>query len=199
MNIFRGIRHEMLGAVFLLRNLRGCHRYRMIPLPEERQVSFALTGAKPELLGQLQKLHIELRQGRRLNTWRLIMLYLAGNRLCSVALDRDRNLLGFQLLYFQEQEWRQGVIHEAFIGVKPEYRGLGIATALRLHSARHLAGQGRLSGISSQAGPENKASLRSAEKAGFNIVNKQQHRNRDETGTVLQLYCSLKAPDSYES
>ncbi|MFW5993452.1 MAG: hypothetical protein ACOCPO_04900 [Desulfohalobiaceae bacterium] len=192
MQIMHRVSHELQGAAFMLRNLLACRRFRIKSMPKAQCRGLTIQGASWTNLGNIQKLHQELRQGRRLNPWRLGMLAMVGGRICTVAVDKNLQVAGLQLLYFREQEWLQGVIHEAFIGICSEHRAQGTATCLRLHAARHLEQNSYVRGISSQVQTTNTASLRSARKAGF-VIQAEQKPQTAQSGPIAQLYLDLRS------
>lgn len=190
MNLKQRATHELQGAAFLARNLWACSKLRIKPIPAGRYGPVTIEGTNSAGLREIQKLHAHLRGGRKLNLWRLGLLLAIGNRLCPVAKDDCGNIVGFQLLYFREMEWRQSILHEAFIGVYPEYRGVGVSTSMRQHSCRHFQNASLVVGISSQAQISNIASLRSAEQAGF-VVHSKPTGHGATPEDIVQLYCPI--------
>ncbi|MFO7802274.1 MAG: GNAT family N-acetyltransferase [Desulfovermiculus sp.] len=191
MNLKERAAHELQGAAFLVRNLWACFTFRVKPVPAGRYGPVTITGTTLASLREIQTLHAHLRGGRKLNLWRLVLLSAIGNRLCPVAKDDTGKIVGFQLLYFRETEWRQSILHEAFIGVYPEYRGAGIGTSIRQHSFRHFKDASMMAGISSQTQATNIASLRSAKRAGF-VVRSQSTEHGPGPEQIIQLYCPIK-------
>ncbi|EPJ1914332.1 GNAT family N-acetyltransferase [Vibrio cholerae] len=81
----------------------------------------------------------------------------------------ESNIVGMNLFYFNPRDFKEGTIHEGFIGVLPEFEGRGLATAMRKHAIAHFRLSG-LSGISTRISKNNISSLRSAEKLGFKPI-----------------------------
>lgn len=119
-------------------------------------------------LKQIAKLHGELFP-MPLLSWLYWIYLLKSRQLCSVAVDRDDNLIAYDLYLFEKAEYQQNYIHELYLGVRKEYQHQGIAVQLRLYSAASYD-NGSLSGISTLAAFNNISALRSAQKAGFGII-----------------------------
>lgn len=180
MLLINKIKHETEGLKFLCRNLLASRNIQ--PIPEANFGDFILRGLSHPHISKLDALHRLLRNGRAINCWRKMLLRMKGCSLCGVATEKNGELLGFNLYYFRPQEMEHGIIHEAFVGVIPQARGRGIATALKMHLAKHFAFNG-LKGISAQIRIDNGPSLYAAKRAGFQIM-----ENKDG---LLQLYSDL--------
>lgn len=77
--------------------------------------------------------------------------------------------VGVSIYYFNERDERDGTVHEAYIGLSEDARGLGLGSQLRAFAIAHFQGCG-LKGISSKITTDNAASLHSARKNRFEIV-----------------------------
>ncbi len=162
------LNHEIGGLNFFLRNLRAS--YQIQPISKHPHKHFIICGLPKNFVDDLDHLHQLLRDGRKINYWRRSILLIKGKSVCCIAKDETDKLIGFDYFYFRENEVNRGIIHEAYIGVAPEYRGQGIGTALRMISAKNFAISG-LSAISSQIEEDNLPSLNSALHAGFHVIN----------------------------
>lgn len=156
---------------------------------------FTIRGAKPTDVPAMQRLHAELRYGRRMNRWRRLLFRRRSQVLLSIALSPSGDLAGFQMFVFREGEHDRGIVHGAFTGVRGDARGIGLATAIRRHAARHFAASG-LRAISMQIDRENMPSVRSALKIGYEIVGSQTTR---DGGEILQLLLDLGSYGSERS
>jgi len=78
-------------------------------------------------------------------------------------------MLGFNMFYFNFRDLQEGTIHEGFIGVKAEARGLGIATAMRQDIFSNFA-KTTLKGVSSRISVNNHSSMAVAKKVGLEPV-----------------------------
>jgi len=161
-----GVHYELQGLLFLVRNVWSARGIGGVPPQCENEIR--LRGMQPRDMDALRRLHRDFRAGRDLNAWRRTLYRARGNSLIVVA-DQHGTLVGFDMYYFREHEHRHGVVHEAFVGVAPEHRSRGLATAMRRHAARHFATQG-VRGISTQVHEDNQSSMRSALSAGFVVA-----------------------------
>lgn len=98
-----------------------------------------------------------------------LSLMLCSGRLCAVATSPNGVIVGFDQFYFNERDIKDSTVHEAFITVTAHHSGRGLASALRRHSADHFRKAG-LAGISTRISHENAASMASARRCGFKIV-----------------------------
>jgi hypothetical protein len=97
------------------------------------------------------------------------LYYLLGSRLVLVALDKHGRIVGIQLFYFRSQEVSKRMLHEAFIGIIPEFRGLKLSQHLRKYSIRHFMNT-PIRAISSQIDSDNYPSIKSAVASGAQIL-----------------------------
>jgi RimJ/RimL family protein N-acetyltransferase len=133
--------------------------------------NFILRGADIKDLGQLKIIYSQL-NNVDLSRSNIDLLKKCPGRLILIAEVTNgskSNIVGMNLFYFNPRDFKEGTIHEGFIGVVPEFEGKGIATAMRKHAIAHFRRSG-LSGISTRISKNNNASLRSAEKLGFRPV-----------------------------
>jgi hypothetical protein len=161
------IRHELDGFIFLVRNVVNAFYLPIIPL--FRFTEYTFRGMYRSEVLQVDQIQGMLRNGKKWNNWRKIMYYLFGSRLVIVAQDKYGRILGFQLLYFRSHEVSQRMLHEAFIGILPEYRGLKLSQHLRKYSIRHFMNT-PIRAITSQINIENTPSIKSALASGGQLV-----------------------------
>jgi hypothetical protein len=161
------IRYELDGFIFLLRNVVNGFYLPNIPLFRYNEYTFR--GMHRSELLQVNHIQCMLRNGKKWNIWRKILYYSFGRRLAIVALDKYGRILGFQLLYFRSHEVRQRILHEAFIGILPEYRGNKLSQHLRKYSIKHFMDT-PIRAISSQIDIENIPSIKSALASGGKLV-----------------------------
>lgn len=91
------------------------------------------------------------------------------NELCGMVLDKEGKVVAYDLFMFQEAEQDQGIIHEIYVAVAPEYQGQGLSTKLRQFSLE-CYDDGCLKGASTLAGFDHVKALRSAQKSGYAIT-----------------------------
>ena len=107
----------------------------------------------------------------------------------SQSSDGARSIVGINFYYLNFRDFKEGTVHEGFVGVAPGFEGQGIATAIRRLAVRHFENSG-FSGISSRVSCSNFASLKSARKIGYEPVEKYF----DDLSGELRFYlvCKLK-------
>lgn len=89
-------------------------------------------------------------------------------QLCGIAKDKEGKIIACDFFMFQEAEYDQDIIHEIYLAVDPQYRGLGISTKLRQFSIM-CYDEGRFKAVSTLAGFNDLKALRSAQHCGFSI------------------------------
>lgn len=123
-------------------------------------------------LNSINKLHILMNGGSSLALARRIVYWLVGRRIVIVVSkeeDGKEKVIGFVMFYFNRADVKQNTIHDGFLGVEPNYQGLGIGSKLTRKGVRHF-GCTYLSGMSARIDLNNKASLAANLKAGFEPV-----------------------------
>lgn len=101
---------------------------------------------------------------------------LLGHKLCFVAVDEQRQVLGVALYYINKRDRQDSTVHAAFSGVVEHARGKGIATLLRSEAISFFKNNG-FKGISSRVSLDNEKSLSVNLKLGFQIVEKYYDEN----------------------
>ena len=185
------IRDELRGLVFLSRNMLATSLLSLASIPQKNAREFTIEGLPQDKVEDLKSIHMNLRNGRQINFWRYSLLYFHADKICSIITCNKQNIVGFQLLYFRKNEWRKNIIHEAFIGISPEFRGMGLSTQLRKHTVEHLKRNKKLCGISSQVSRTDTTAIRSARKAGFMVLAETENTGRN-SDSVFPLYCDLE-------
>lgn len=190
-NIPQRVAWEAQGLSFLLRNARYSQGLPKMSSFESEGLVFS--GLPKTHLAEVDRVHNVLR-GLPLSWNRRYYLYAFGEKMCGIVRRKavPCSIVAFQLLYFRRPESGCGVIHEAYIGVMPEFRGMGIATNLRRFTTGHLRKAG-VKKVSSQVDQENVPSLRSALKVGFEISG-QAEGPQELRGGNLHLLLDLQQP-----
>lgn len=156
---------------------------RLASLLKELQASFTYTSVPNEVSGavlirgfrlwdlrQLRQLYLNLNPEGSLSLPRFLWGVIGYRRLLIVAEETQTgSVVGLDLYYFNPRDLRESTVHEGFVGVVPGYRGLGLATKMRVTAKQHFQRNG-VTGISTRIAQDNKASLISALKLGFEIV-----------------------------
>jgi len=107
--------------------------------------------------------------GGRLSLFNKVLYLFCSRKLVVVAVAENagvNNIIGIDMFYSNSRDFKEGTIHEGFVGVSPSVRGRGVATELRKCAIAHFSKYG-FSGISSRISLNNLGSLASAKKLGF--------------------------------
>ncbi|MBQ2382359.1 MAG: GNAT family N-acetyltransferase [Succinivibrio sp.] len=135
---------------------------------EEKDGDFTFKTGSSKYLKQIENLHIGLFR-EPLYPWLVWLYRFKAHELMSVIVDKDDNVIGYDLFFFQPSEKNEKVIHELYVGVKTEYQDRGFGVKLRQFSSK-CYDDGYLDGISTLASLDNIKALRTAQKAGFAIT-----------------------------
>lgn len=117
-------------------------------------------------LKEIERLHTHLFREPMLN-WLVWLYRFRAPQLLSMALNSKNELVGYECFMFNEAEIKDHILHEVYVGVSDE--GKGIATALRKFSIETYD-FGNIKGISTVASMQDIKALRSAQKAGYAIT-----------------------------
>ncbi|MGN0901953.1 MAG: GNAT family N-acetyltransferase [Succinivibrio sp.] len=119
-------------------------------------------------LKQIELLHLELFRFP-LFPWLSWIYRFRARDLVSVVVDKNDQVVAYDLFFFEPSEANEKFIHEIYVGVKYEYQDKGLGVKLRMYSSK-CYDNGYLDGISTLAAHDNIKALRTAQKAGFGIV-----------------------------
>lgn len=144
---------------------------RALPIPQTRRIADELTlrTVTAADLPRVERLHAELRPGKRFSSWRRWTYRRVGRTLLWVTETPKGEFVGINMYYFREREWRDRLVHEAFIGVAASHRGQGLSNAMRAAAAANFT-DGGVHGISTHIERGNTPSWRSAQRQGFHEV-----------------------------
>ncbi len=165
-SIFSKLLYEFEGFKFFIRNIKGARP--LSAMQDTSYQNYQLTGLTRDCVEEVDKLHKSVRNGRGLNFWRKLFMRLSGSKVCSVAINKRGQLVGFNYYYFRENEVNKGIIHDAYLGISPNERGKGIGTALQAYSVDQFKTQ-PLSGISGNVSKVNTPSVKMLERVGFMV------------------------------
>ncbi len=101
--------------------------------------------------------------------------------------------MGMDMFYLNPRDFQEDTIHEGFIGVLPDHEGQGIASQMRKQAIEHFKQNG-FKGISTRISKTNFASLNSARKLGFKVVEKYFDAGMNECR--YYLICTFNESDS---
>ena len=163
------IKLSFIKFFLLIRNLyKGLHLYE---IESEYIEGVKYCGLKKEYLKILKIEILHIFPNSKLN-WKNSILYsFLGKRFVVIALNKNNDLIGFNLYYFNQRDFKENTIHEGLIGVEEKYQGKGIATKMRLIAKKNFS-KSNLHGVSSRISINNTASLKAAENLGFKPVEK---------------------------
>ena len=152
------------GVRFLTRNFIFSQSLKPISAVDFGE--FCVEGLLRPRVGEVDRLHRTLRNGRKLGVWRHLLYTARGARLVVISLDSRSMLVGFDMYYWEESQGGVSTVHEAFIGVSPHARDRGLATEMRRVALTHFAASG-VQRVTTDIASSNKASRVSAERSGF--------------------------------
>lgn len=152
---------------FLYRNVRCA--FLLSQIPERKIGSIRTFGLDRRSYHGAKGLYEKFSSSKRLSRSRRLLYRLFGSKLVVVCQDQDGRLLGAAFYYFNERDIRDGTVHVSFSVVDFFARGRGVATEIRRSGILHFLENG-LKGISSRVSVENKASLASNFKLGFESI-----------------------------
>lgn len=177
---------------FMFRNIFA--GFKVPKLTEINHDGFTTRGLRRSEVSHLLKTYSALNDGNQLGTIRKIIYWFLGERLCVIAIESNSGaasydeMLGFNMFYFNFRDFQEGTIHEGFIGVKTEARGLGVATSLRQHIFSNFA-KTNLKGVTSRISVNNHSSMAVAKKVGLEPVERYFDENTGEER--FYLVCDL--------
>lgn len=151
---------------FAINNLKRFATSR--PFTSKAQNGIVYSGLRLRENQVIFNMYTYLNSGEPISLVRKILYIFQGNKMILVAHEKHR-AVGINVYYVNNRDLVEGTVHEGFIGVLEEFRGKGLATAMRKFSANHFAENG-FTGISTRISVDNSASLKSAENSGFKLV-----------------------------
>jgi|GEM_PF-2581725 len=163
-SFIKNFRYEWEGFLFLVRNIRASRT--LYPMQDSAFSNYQFAGLSTHQVGEMDALHKLVREGRGLSFWRKTYFKHCGEKVCSVVLSEDGRMVGFNFYYFRKFEVNEGIIHEAFLGISPQERGKGLATALQTYTINQMS-RNNLRGISGNVLKANGASVKMLLRTGF--------------------------------
>lgn len=182
------LKSRIKGLGYLILNLWATRGMSKIPFKQDGDYYFG--GLHPGQIPELDNLHRLLRYGNSLNLWTKILLKYRGYVLCGIIMDADKNIVGFQLSQFKKDEYAERIIRVEFAGLLPHLRGKGLASLSRIHIVEYCLSQG-IKGFSATVRSDNIAALKSAEKLGYQIIDRQCN------GRMVKFYWDLEELKQY--
>ena len=169
--LIKFIKRIYLAYSFLYRNLLGSIVLDSLSVVRDYQNNILYRSYNNSDEVQVSKLLLEL-IGFGFSLEQRWLYRIVGNKVLRVAVSiDDERIVGAEVFYFNKQDITDGTIHEGFIGVLPDMNRRGIATTMRKISLNDFSHM-KLKGVSSRISDNNLASLGSAKKLGFKIIEK---------------------------
>lgn len=184
--VLRKIFNKVVSIFNLQKNISKC--YEIEEMDETKVSDLVFRGATINDLGQLMPIYKKLNY-IELSTNNIKLLKYCSKKLVVIAekeIDGRKKIIGMDLFYMNPRDFNEATIHEGFIGVLPEYEGMGIATQMRKHAIAHFNREG-FKGISTRISKNNIGSLRSSEKLGFKVVEEYYDKVMQEERYYLVL------------
>lgn len=157
----------ILNIIYIIRNLFylnklsniGCHYIKDI----------AVVSCNYSLFWHVIKISKSPLISHKFNIFNKLLLFLLGNKICFVVLDRLNNYrpIGYSFYYFNKRDILEKTIHRGYIGILPEYHGKGIGSQFDRIIIDHFARNSDLKGISSRVSINNIASYTMHIRSGF--------------------------------
>lgn len=162
------LRAALSMALYFKRNIRVARRINVIEC--QNGSGFVIRGYRVSDMESVYALYNQLNDGAVFSFAQRALYRYIGSRCLFVVEQTDSvgigSIVGMNMYYVNKQDVLENTIHEGFIGVVPELNGRGIATAMRQAAALHFESAG-FYGITTRISLNNKASLVSAKKIGF--------------------------------
>ncbi len=175
---------------WLLRNLSRTITLKNIESWVDKEQELIYKGLDLKKINECSVLLSSLRSNKQgFNRVQKILYKIFSRKLVLIVLDKKtQKIVGLDQFYFNKRDCIEKTVHEGFIGVFPTYQGKGIATNMRLHMKKHFQKNG-VKGLSSRISLNNKASLITAGKVGFQPVEKYYDQGLKEER--YYLVCNL--------
>lgn len=167
MKIERMINRLQFQASFFFRNLFYARKLRRICATEFK--GYSVTALSKMKFQKMARAYSLINGSEFLGGLVGLSCFINSSKLIFLVLDNSNEIIGIQLFYFNKRDCIENTVHEAFIGVSEKCRNLGIATFLRENAIGHFKSS-HLHGISTRISKYNVASLKSAERMGFKVV-----------------------------
>lgn len=193
-NIFISFRLLLASSfsrfIFLFRNLIVAYRF---PVIHESVIGdYKIHGINGKSLNNAMKLFRSINGNANYDIFMLLLYKLVGVKIGFVIVNQQNEVIGVELYYFNKRDLKEGTVHQAFRGIHENYRGHGLGTGLTQSALEHFE-KTRLQGVSSRVSLNNKASLISNLKLGFEIVEvyyEQRAESREQRAYLIKRFAS---------
>lgn len=172
----------------LLLVLRTYVAVRNLPdIPTTFLGEYRITGLVRKKLGEAMKLFVDINDGKNYDFFLLLLYYLCGKKVAFCVEDKKGCIVGLELYYVNIRDKKEHTIHQAFRGIRQEIRGKGLGSALTQTALDYFSCSEFL-GVSSRVSLNNKASLNSNLKLGFEPVEEYIDENYINDGEGRRYY-----------
>lgn len=190
LNLWAKTKSKFAVGLFLFRNIRKSRH--IISAPRVKVGNIILRSMMIDDEPEVQRIFFYL-MGRYIPLPYVVPYRLAGSALVFVAAPIDEHgaesgIVGVNMFYFSKRNVVEGTVHEFFAGVLPKFQGRRTATNLRNFAKQHFKRNG-IAGISTEILLSRVASLKSAENAGFRLVEILKNPHTGEESH--RLFCDL--------
>lgn len=170
--------------LFFVRNLTALHKVVEIKSIEIDGLVFR--GYSKKDADSVSSIYRQLNDKADFSWVQRVLYKFVGSRCFFIVEQKNHDgtlmVCGINMYYLNNRDIQDNTIHEGFIGVMPKARGRGIATKMRQMAVSHFRSAG-FSGMSTRISLDNMASLVSARKNGFRVIDEYE-----ESSTGDQRY-----------
>lgn len=127
----------------------------------------SLCSVRPGELNELERFLDSFVVAGKTTMARRLVWACAGRFLTLLLRGAEHQIVGANLFYFRPEEAEPKLIHESFLGITSDYRGRGLARALRQTAIEGFAQWPELTGITTEIGVGFEVSKKLAIELGF--------------------------------
>lgn len=191
--IASGTYSRLVSISLLIRNLWMASKLALPPTWKDDDIEFCT--ASSLVFNEVQTLYRELNDGLILRGWTRWLLRVCPSKVCVIAREvATQKVVGIDIYYFNNRDFREKTIHEGFVGVRPDFRRRGIAEKMRMYALSNFSNCHFLTGVSSKVSLNNSHSLNGAIRLGF--VEQEQYFDPLMQERRSYLVCNF---DAYRS
>lgn len=169
------------SIIFFVRNIIAAKKIANIKVEEDGVLLFRGYCSSDEK--EIADIYKKLNSGSIFSRLQRALYRRIGQRFMLVAEERDQfgyvKVVGINMYYLNKRDVFENTIHEGFIGILPRAGGKGVATKMRKIAIKNFKSAGFL-GISTRISLNNTASLMSAKKIGFQVVEEYKDKTTGE-------------------
>lgn len=163
----------------------------VMPCIKEKQIgNYVIKRCEKKHIPQIISLYKKFNKQKRTPILLTCIMTFMNNKLVYIITNKDGLLMGFQILYFNFYDIRNLSIHEGFIAVAEEFRGLGLSRKLRENTLKDLSRIRWLRTVTSRISISNTRSMTGAINLGFREKRRyfEKKTNEERAFMVCDLY-----------